>query len=559
MFPSPLYSVRSLRFLLPSGNPLGWSAADFTLAVLALALVAALLLWPRIKPCIDRIAGHPVASLAVCGSLPVVLRLALLGSHPAPTPNTADDFSYLLLGDTLAHFRLANPVHPMSRFFEGVFTLQHPSYSSIFPAGQGIVLALGELVFRNPWAGVLLSVGAFCALCCWMLRGWTAPRWALVGGILAGLEFGPLSAWMNDYWGGAVSAAAGCLVFGALPRLRESGRTRDAVLLGLGLEMVTRPFEFVVLSLVVAGWFALRLGANPGRRQTGAILLALLPAAGLTLLQNKAVTGDWVRLPYLESRYEYGIPATFTLQPNPVPHRELTVEQQLDYEGQSITHGTQPETVMRWVSRLGERVRFFRFFFFAPLYLALVAFLPALRERRFLWLTGAVALFWMADNFYPFFYPHYVAAVACVLVLMSVEGLRRMSRYTPEGARLILLLSFAQFAFWYGIQVPGNRDLSIATAAYESSDVINSGDPEGRAAINEKLRAAPGKQLVFVHYFPQHGPRDWIHNDADIDRSRVVWAIDRGAEDDARLRAYYPDRTVWLLEPDARPPRLTPQ
>jgi hypothetical protein len=247
------------------------------------------------------------------------------------------------------------------------------------------------------------------------------------------------------------------------------------------------------------------------------------------------------------------------LQPNPVPHRELTVEQQLDYEGQSITHGTQPETFARWVSRLGERVRFFRFFFFAPLYLALVAFLPALRERRFMWLTGAVALFWMADNFYPFFYPHYVAAVACALVLMSVEGLRRMSRYAPEGSRLILLLSFAQFAFWYGIQVSGNRDLWIATAAYESSDVINSGDPEGRAAINEKLRAAPGKQLVFVHYFPQHGPRDWIHNDADIDRSRVVWAIDRGAEDDARLRAYYPDRTVWRLEPDARPPRLTRQ
>lgn len=317
MYPLPLYSVRSLRFLAPSGNPLGWSAADFILAALASVLVAALLLWPKIEPWLGRIAASAAASLALCGALPIALRLALLGSHPVPTPNNADDFSYLLLGDTLAHFRLTNPVHPMSRFFEGIFILQQPSYSSIYPAGQGLVLALGQLLFRNPWAGVLLSVGLFCALCCWMLRGWVAPQWALAGGILAGLAFGPLSTWMNTYWGGAVSAAAGCLVFGSLPRLHDHRRIRDAVLLGLGLglELLTRPFEFLLLVLVTAGWFALKLGPVPGRRLTAAILLALAPAGMITLLQNRAVTGAWLRLPYLESRYQYGVPTTFTFSP----------------------------------------------------------------------------------------------------------------------------------------------------------------------------------------------------------------------------------------------------
>ncbi len=44
-----------------------------------------------------------------------------------------------------------------------------------------------------------------------------AKSWALLGGALAVMEFGPLNQWTNNYWGGSLSAAAGCLVFGALP------------------------------------------------------------------------------------------------------------------------------------------------------------------------------------------------------------------------------------------------------------------------------------------------------------------------------------------------------
>ena len=88
--------------------------------------------------------------------------------------------------------------------------------------------------------------------------GHSRAGWALVGGLLAGMEFGPLNQWMNTYWGGAVSATAGCLVFGALPRLRAHGRTRDAVLLGagLGVQVLTRPFEATLLGLCVLLYFA---------------------------------------------------------------------------------------------------------------------------------------------------------------------------------------------------------------------------------------------------------------------------------------------------------------
>jgi hypothetical protein len=79
-----------------------------------------------------------------------------------------------------------------------------------------------------------------------------------------------------------------------------------------------------------------------------------------------------------------------------------------------------------------------------------------------------------------------------------------------------------------------------------------------RVAVNQQLDQVPGKQLVFVRYWPQHIFQDeWIYNAADIDHARVVWARDLGASEDQKLLRYYPDRTAWLLEPDAMPPKLS--
>ena len=230
------------RSFLPLHNPIGFGASDFVELALAGLLVLFALARARFEGLAQRLAQRTGWSMAALALAPVVLRLALLPQYPVPTPSGSDDFSHLLVADTLLHNRLANPTHPLHRFFEAIFVVQEPSYSSIFPLGQGMALALGRMIFGNPWAGVVLSVSALCALCYWMLRAWTTPGWALAGGLLAVFEFGPLNQWMNGYWGGAVSACAGCLVFGALPRLRERGRTRDAILLGLGLgDPVTQP------------------------------------------------------------------------------------------------------------------------------------------------------------------------------------------------------------------------------------------------------------------------------------------------------------------------------
>jgi hypothetical protein len=477
----------------------------------------------------------------------------------------------VLVADTLRHFRLANPMHPLHQFFETFFVLQEPSYSSIYPLGQGLAMALGWIIFGTPWAGVILATAAFCSLCYWMLRAWTTPGWALAGGVLAVMEFGPLSQWMNGYWGGAVAAAAGCLVFGALPRLRQSNRRRDAALLGLGLavHLLTRPYETLFLGLAVALYFVPALRAAGGVRRLAGIAavaaLVVAPAVGLTLWQNRQVTGRWTTLPYSLSQYQYGVPASLTIRANPVPHAELTPQQQLDYRMQTSFRPHGGESLRTYLERLEYRVRYYRFFFLPPLYLALAAFLPALRQYRFAWVAMALALFALGTNFFPAFQVHYIAAVTCLFVLISVTGLAWLGRLTfggrpagAEAARLVFFLCVAHFFFWYGLHMFDTGEISQAVLPYETWDNINHGNPARRIAVNRQLEQAPGDLLVFVRYAPQHiFQEEWVWNAADIDGARVVWARDLGPEEDARLIAYYPARTPLLFEPDARPMRLT--
>jgi hypothetical protein len=532
------------RSFLPLHNPIGFSGGDFIELILALAIVLFTWLWrPRVAALVQALARRTRLCMALLGVLPIALRLALLVHYPIPTPAVSDDFSYVLLADTLNHFRLANRTHPLHQFFETFFVIQEPTYSSIFPLGQGLVLALGWRLFGHPWAGVAISIGALSALCYWMLLAWVPAEWALLGGLLAALQFGPLNQWMNSYWGGAVSAIAGCLVFGSLPR-------GNGILLGLGLaiQLLTRPFESIVL-LISALLFLPRL------RTAITAVFMLIPALGLILFQNHAVTGSWTTLPYMASRYQYGVPTTFTFQPNPIPHRPMTNEQQLDYEIQSKVHGPDTDSFGRFMGRLVERLPFYRFFLLPALLIPVLVYVITIRDYRSLWVLLTIVMFALGTNVYPYFYTHYIAAIACLFLLMSVAGLQRLSRVSLDAALIVIILCLTHFLFWYGIHLSGDENLLVATD-YETGDAINHGDPDGRIAINRQLAAQPGGQLVFVRYGAAHTFREWVHNAADIDGSHVVWARDLGEAENEKLLRYYPQRTVWLLEPDAKPPKL---
>jgi hypothetical protein len=195
-----------------------------------------------------------------------------------------------------------------------------------------------------------------------------------------------------------------------------------------------------------------------------------------------------------------------------------------------------------------------------------VAFFFAFRQRHFIWILATLAIFALGTNLFPYLLVHYLSGITCVFVLVSVMGLRQLGQLNirntsvgREAVRILVLLCCAHFVFWYSLHLFENAPFSFEMMRYETWDAINHGNPAERIAVKKQLAGIPGKLLVFVRYWPNHiFQNEWVWNAADIDASRIVWARDLGAGEDEKLRRYYPDRKVFLLEPDARPPVLTP-
>jgi hypothetical protein len=489
-----------------------------------------------------------IVAIAVTAGLVLAVQCAIVGP---PYPHVVDEWSYLLAADTFAHNRITNPPHPMAAHFDAPHVLQHPTYASKYPPAQGFVLAIGQVAFGHPAAGLWISAVLLVAAMGWMLLEFVPGSWAVFGAVLVALRLGAGGYWNQTYWGGSMAAVGGALLLAAVRRLSRRASWGGASLLAIALAVLanSRPFEGFLVAIPAAivltiGLVRTRLGPHAWTRFV-LPLAAMLALVALGMARyDRSVVGDPFHLPHEVHRSANHIPVFFW-------QAETTAARAAPLSGASDGRAVvgSASTSLRYAAyRTSEgvhRMAVVLFFFLGlPATLSLLLTPAAVRDP---WSRIATASFLAVSVGHVLILPwfaHYAAPATAAVLLLGVQGqrlarcwrrprlgvsARRMGRAWFGAACLIQLASFA-------FQLPAYR----ADPAAPSRQ---------RARLAWELEHRPGEHLLLVRY-PSGLGNDWTYNGADVDGAKVVWANDLGAARNAELLRYYPDRTVWSIDAD---------
>ena len=515
-------------------------------------------------------------SVAAVGAAALLLRIAILPFCPVPLPFVPDDFSFLLAADTFEHGRLANPMPAMWMHFESIHLTTSPTYMSMYFPGQGLVLAAGHVLFGHPWYGLLIVSALMCAAICWMLQAWLPPTWALLGGLMAVLHLGLFSYWVNSYHAaGGIAALGGALVLGAFPRLIKTSSMRYGLLLAIGISLLilTRPYEGLLLCLPVA--VVLGRWALFGKNRPSALVLVRRAAFPLALV---IATGSWLAyydyrafgspttLPYTVDRAEYAIAPYYVWQSQrPEPAYRHASMRAFYRDGElrffvkiHSMSGFIPQTLLK----AGCGIEFFAGFALLP---PLFMLHRAVRDRRVRLLVIGLSVMAAGMVIQIFCLPHYLAPFTAAFYAIGLQAARHLRFWQPDGKPVGMALS--RFCVTLCIVMAGLRlgADSLHIPLYEWPpghwNFVWYGPGhfgEERAQIQANLEQQPGKQLVLVRYRPDHEVlEEWVYNLADIDGSKVIWAREMDEAHNRELLAHYPDRHVWLVQPDATTSKLS--
>jgi hypothetical protein len=513
---------------------------------------------------IHRLVRSRWLSAMLVAAVPLIT-CGLLCWQRMPLPAVHDEFSYLLAADTFAHGRLTNPPHPLWEHFESFHIIQQPTYQSKYLPGQGLMLALGQIL-GNPIIGVWIGVSLGCVATWWMLRGFLPATWALAGGLIIGVL--PLTLfWGTNYWGGGLPMAGGGLVLGAAGRcmrgLRQKGKAPAlerrvpvswgiALGAGWGTLVLSRPYEGFVLSLcalAVVGLAALRhhafwLGL---RRVILPATVMLSPAIAWLGYYNYRVTGGPWLLPYTVHERAYAVaPGLLWQKPRP--------DIQFRHEPMRRFHTTwsyrpyaERQTLSGFLHNARKRGRLLNRMVFGTdrhaLLLPLLLVPPLLfRDYRLRFAVAVTLGFAAGQLLCTYFMESYAGPVLGLLLLVYLCTLRhvRVWRFRRRACgRWVVLGALGLFLYHASLWMIHWKSSPVRAWAV------------ARQRVLDHLRQKPGRFLVIVRYGADSNPHDeWVYNGADIDASKVVWTREMDPESNARLIAYFPGREVRLLKAD---------
>jgi len=517
---------------------------------------------------VRRLASRRRAAVLLVGLLGFVAPLLYGLSVGFPEPRIHDEFQYLTAAETYARGRLANPTHPCWRHFESFGLIQRPVYMAKNPPGQPLMLAVGQVFFGHPIYGVWLSAALAAAATCWMLQSWTRPSWALVASTIMIFAIGVSSYWSQSYWGGMVAVLGSALTLGGLKRTIMAPSVLSSALMGIGLLTLanSRLFEGLVLAIPVAVTYLVwlvRRGVTGGAATwlRGVLPLVLVMAAGAAAMavNNRAVTGSFLRLPYSEYNSQYESVPVFSFLALAPPIPAASARFQRYYETYELPRYQRSQRLGRKISHLMIAVKNFNPFILGPILLLPVLLLPWMCSNRWLvWAFAVVGLVMAAQILTVYQYMHYLAPIVPLFLLFLAEGLRRLRTLRVRGrmstrlpARLIIIVFLAcvSWGTLHGYYRASSRPASPSTEF-----------PNDRRLILRQLSAIPGQHIVLVRYEPDYDVHnEWVYNGADIDGQPVIFAHDLGPQENRALLEYFAGRRAWsIYVEDGKAPELTP-
>lgn len=501
-----------------------------------------------------RLGGRQFARLArrrsawaIVGLIALIFNAIVTLVSGIPSPDSHDERSYLLAADTFAHGRLTNPTHPMWQHMEAFHVLQTPTYMSKYPPGQGLLLALGKVLTGEAIVGAWLASAAACAGICWAIRMWLPPRMALAAGLFATTHV-LLIYWAQNYWGGALAACGGALVFGAIGRLRRRISSSSSAILaaGLAILMMTRPFEGLVLMVLFLPLLPIKNCWRQGRTLLMGFAAVMVPAMGWLGYYNFRVTGNALMLPYVLYERQYSETPLFVWGSPKPPKIYRSEFMKRVYHDSELVQIYLPQTTLAGFAKFAVvklRLVGETYFFPSAPALGLLGLPWALKRRSrktgLRRATTAIVLFIAVLMLANWYFSHYAAPMFAALLFVEMAAMRVIGGRLRPVHRVVMPLLLLTSAVLAGIWV--NRRIPTVEKSWGRS----------HDALVSQLLQQPGKQLVLVRYRSINNlNHDWVANKADIDGSKIVWARDMGPEKNKEIIKYFTDRNVWLMTVD---------
>ena len=264
------------------------------------------------------------------------------------------------------------------------------------------------------------------------------------------LIVGVNSRWTQSYWGGMVGVLGGALTLGGLRRTFMGPSVLSSVLLGTGLLILanSRLYEGLLLAIPVGvtylTWLVRRglgLGVTTWLRSVLPLGLVLAAGAAAMAINNRAVTGSFLRLPYAEYNAQYDTVPAFNFLPQTPPKPTASSR------GSSCYYEVYELPLYQDSKRLSPKITHLLYavtdlipFILGPIMIFPLFLVPWMGSNRWLvWAVAAVGLVMAGQVLEVYQYPHYMAPIVPLILLLMAEGLRRLRALRGRGRMPIRL------------------------------------------------------------------------------------------------------------------------